>query len=31
MGIVPETESPIIHIDWNGSQSASRVTWNVLC
>jgi hypothetical protein len=31
MGIVSETENPIINIDWNGSQSASGVTWNILC
>jgi hypothetical protein len=31
MGIVPKTENTIIHIDWNVSQSASRVMWNVLC
>jgi hypothetical protein len=30
MRIVPETENTIIHIDWNISQSASRVTWDVL-
>jgi hypothetical protein len=31
MEIVLEPKTPIIHIDWNIFQSASRVMWNVLC